>query len=186
LRLTQGRLRPAPLAPYFITTDMHTYVVDSTATTRKLKKCYVVDTGSVTRNLKKIWVIDSGNVARLVFESTSVFTMVAGSGTTGPGATFTGYSASIGFGSRTPTVDVNGNTVEGIFQSIRGATINYQVAVASNPGQSYFTTFAIAGQGTFNSSAATYGYSGGIASWAWPQGGSSFTNGNTYTISVSL
>lgn len=165
---------------------MHTYVVDSTATARKLKKCYVVDAGGITRNLKKIWVCDSSAVARLVFESTSVFTMVAGTGSTGPGLTLVGYSASIGFGSRTPSADVNGNTVEGILWIIRSATINYQVAVASNPGQAYFSTFAIAGQGTFNSSAATYSYSGGIAEWIWPAGSSSFTNGNTYTISVSL
>ena len=165
---------------------MHTYVADPTATTRKLKKCFVSDPATAIHNVKKIFVSDPGDIVRLVFESTSVFTMVAGTGSSGPGVTLVGYSASVGFGSRTPTVDVNGNTVEGIFQSVRGATMNYQVAVASNPGQSYFTTFAIAGQGTFNSSAATYGYSGGIASWQWPVGSSSFTAGNTYTISVSL
>lgn len=165
---------------------MHTYVADPADVTRKLKKCFVSDPTVVVHNVKKIFVSDLSSVVRLVFESTSVFTMVAGTGTTGPGATFTGYSASIGFGSVTPGVDVNGNSVRGIFQSIRGATINYQVAVASNPGQSYFTTFAIASQGTFNSSAATYSYSGGIAEWTWPMGSSSFTTGNTYTISVSL
>lgn len=164
---------------------MHTYIVDSGANAHKLKKCYVVDTGGVTRAVKKLWVCDSSAVARLVYESTSVFTMVAGTGSTGPGVTLVGYSASVGFGSRTPSADVNGNTVEGIYWIIRTAAIFYQLSVASNPGQSYFTTFAIAGQGTFNSSAATYGYTGGVATWEWPAGSSSFTNGNTYTISVS-
>lgn len=164
---------------------MHTYVADPADVTRKLKKCFVSDPTVMVHNVKKIFVSDPSAVVGLVFESTSVFTMVAGTGSTGPGVTLVGYSASVGFGSRTPSSDVNGNTVAGIFQAIRGATINYQVAIASNPGQSYFTTFAITGQGAFNSSAATYTYSSGIAEWAWPVGSSSFTTGNTYTISVS-
>jgi len=165
---------------------MHTYVADPTDVTRKLKKCFVSDPATAVHNVKKIFVSDPGDVARLVFESTSVFVMVAGAGSAGPGNELFGYSASLAFGSVTPSVDVNGNVVKAIYWSDRAASIVYQVAVASNPGQSYFTTFAIAGQGTFASSAATYSYSSGIAQWGWPAGSSSFTNGNTYTISVSL
>jgi hypothetical protein len=164
---------------------MHTYVVDSTTTTRKLKKCYAVDSTATTRYIKKIWVVDSGGISRLVFESQSVFTMLAGI-STATGITLEGFSIPNSFGSLSPSQDVNGNTVEGMFWSIRAALIIYQVAASSNPGQSYFSTFAIAGQGTFVSSAAMYGYSGGVATWQWPAGSSSFSNGNTYTITVSL
>jgi hypothetical protein len=167
---------------------MHTYVVDSTATARKLKKCYVVDAGGITRNLKKIWVCDSSAVARLVFESTSVFTMVAGTGSTGPGATFVGFASTstLSFGSISPSVDVNGNTVKEMMFAVRASTIQYQVAVAINPGQSYISTLAIAGQGILNSSAASYSYLSGVAQWSWFTGSNSFTNGNTYTVSVSF
>jgi len=164
---------------------MHTYVSDSTAATRKLKKCYVSDSGGATRYVKKIWVADSGGVSRLVFESLSVFTMHAGIGTS-TGITLEGYSVPLAFGSLTPAADVNGNAVQALFQSIRAGLIIYEVSISSNPGQSYFTTLAVAGQGTFLSSAASYSYSSGLAEWQWPVGGTSFTNGNTYTITVSL
>jgi hypothetical protein len=167
---------------------MHTFVVDSSDTTRKLKKCYVVDAGAVTRAIKKIWVIDSSAIARLVFESTTVFTMVAGTGTTGPGATFVGFASTstLSFGSITPSVDVNGNTVKEMMFAVRASTIQYQVAVATNPGQSYISTLAIAGQGILNAAAASYSYFSGVAEWSWFTGSNSFTNGNTYTVSVSF
>jgi hypothetical protein len=166
---------------------MHTYVVDSGSVTRKLKKCYVVDAGGTTRAIKKIWVCDSSAVSRLVFTSTSVFTMVAAAFTVGPGLTIVGYSVPDAFGSLSPHADVIGNTVSAIFSEARVSGISYQLAVASNVGQSYFTTFAVAGQGSLASAAATYSYSAatGLAIWGWSTA-ISFTAGNTYTISVSL
>jgi hypothetical protein len=166
---------------------MHTYVSDSTATTRKLKKCFVSDSGGTSRYVKKIWVSDSGGVSRLVFTSTSVFTMVAAAFTVGPGVTLVGYSVPDSFGSLSPHADVIGNTVSAIFWEARVSGISYQLAVASNVGQAYFTTFAVAGQGSLASAAATYSYSAatGLAIWGWSTA-ISFTAGNTYTISVSL
>jgi hypothetical protein len=168
---------------------MRTLVSDLTATTRKLKKCFVSDSGGTVRNVKKIFVSDPGGVTRLVFESTTVFTMVAGAGTTGPGISFVGFASTstLSFGSISPSVDVNGNTVKELLFAVRASTIQYQVAIATNPGSSYISTLAIAGQSILNSSAANYSYlSGGVAQWSWFTGSNSFTNGNTYTVSVSF
>ena len=166
---------------------MHTYVADPTDVTRKLKKCFVSDPSAAVHNVKKIYVSDPGSVVRLVFASTSVFTMVAASFTVGPGVTLVGYSVPDAFGSLNPHTDVIGNAVSAIFSEARASGISYQLSVASNPGQAYFTTFAIAGQGTLASAAATYSYSAatGLAIWGWSTA-ISFAAGNTYTITVSL
>lgn len=163
-----------------------TIVVDSGAVSRQVKRLIVVDSGGVSRQVKRCFVVDSGGVSRLIFASTSVFTMVAGQVSFGHGITTTGFSAGL-FGTLTPSTDLNGNTIQAMDnQSAGGGVFNVTIDAASNPGSTYFTSVTFTGTGgaTFLTSAASYGYSGGQATWSWSAGSAYLSNGSAYTVTI--
>lgn len=90
----------------------------------------------------------------------------------------TGTSSTSGFGayqlSRLSDDYVSGNYI--------GST--FSLATSTNPGQSLFTSITANGK-TFTSAAATYSYSGGIATWAWTTGPFGFVSGSTYPLTFA-
>ena len=162
---------------------MHTYVIDSTNTTRLVKRCFIIDSGNVSRQVKKIWVIDSTNTARLVYTSTKTFTMVAGQ-ETADGHLFIGYLAG-SYGSLSPTTDPEGNTISGIVFAASAGTLTLQINVATNPGSIYVQTLTIAPGQTYIGPAATYSYGSGVATWEWAST-ALYADGDTYTVTLGL
>jgi hypothetical protein len=92
----------------------------------------------------------------------------------------TGYSTQgTPFGSLTPSSSL----LVSIYD--QGASNSFvQIASASNPGQSFFSSVHANGA-AFISSAATYSYAGGIATWEWSGAGQfNFGNGNNYPLII--
>jgi hypothetical protein len=157
-----------------------TYVVDSTDTTRYVKKIFVVDSGSVARKIKRIWMIDSGSVARLVFTGADYLSMVAGT-TAGS----SGYLGGV-FGTLTPHVLGDGATVEEL-TAANAFAHNSIFEITGYPGSitsSYLLSLTV-GATTLLATAATFagGGSGGAASWTWSTG-FAINSGSTYAVVV--
>jgi hypothetical protein len=162
---------------------MHTFVVDSSSTTRLAKKVFVVDSSNTTRAVKKIWVIDSGGTPRLVFQSASVLTMVAGS--LGNDRGFFHGS----FGSITPTTLLSGQTVQELIVTTSGTiTLNIN-GFSSNPGSTFLTSLMVTGpfgtNFTLLGSAASFVFGGGASEWDWTTGAEPLVSGSTYTVTIT-
>jgi hypothetical protein len=160
---------------------MHTFVVDSSSTTRLAKKVFVVDASNTTRAVKKIWVIDSSNTARLVFQSASILTMVSGS--LGNDRGFLQGA----FGSLTPRTLLTGQTVTELIVTTAGSITFVVTGFASNPGSTFLTSINITGPSvniTLLGTATTFSFSGGQATWS---GGSTggLVGGDTYTVTIT-
>lgn len=86
-----------------------------------------------------------------------------------PRTQYYGYAASPAFGTLNSSTTVG--TVTG-FYSVIGLGGSWEtwltISVASDPTQSYFGTLA-GTPGTLQSAAATYTYTGGVATWIWSQ-----------------
>lgn len=83
-----------------------------------------------------------------------------------PSASNYGFSSGV-CGSIAPTTDANGNTITLLISNT--TLIQSQLFISgfsSNPGSSYFTTTMVNGISK-TSSAATYAYTSGTASWTW-------------------
>jgi hypothetical protein len=67
-----------------------------------------------------------------------------------------------------------------------GVYVNSQfsMTLAADPGQAVFTTITANGV-TLNSSAATYSYVGGVATWVWTTGPFAFGSGVTYAVTFT-
>ena len=138
----------------------------------------------MVRRVKKIWVSDSGTVSRLVYVSAATFTMVAGRIVAGP-VTTTGYSIPSSIGTFTPTVDPEGNAINFLTWNTSTSDIVLGISIASNPGINYFDTMTITNGGsTYSAAAASYGYSGGVAEWAWSSPSFGFIDGSTYLVTI--
>ena len=160
---------------------MHTFVVDSSSTTRLAKKVFVVDSSSTTRAVKKIWVIDSGGTPRLVFQSASVLTMVAGSSGNDRGFL---HGA---FGSISPTTLLTGQTVTELITTVSG-TVTFAANFTSNPGSTFLTSIHVAGPSsnfTVLGSAASFAFGAGTGTWSFPSGGVAQISGDTYTVTIT-
>jgi hypothetical protein len=60
----------------------------------------------------------------------------------------------------------------------------FSLAMANDPGQALFTSITV-NSVTRNSSAATYSYSGGVATWAWTAGAFGLGSGITYPVTFT-
>jgi hypothetical protein len=159
-----------------------TYIVDSTSTTRKVKKLFVVDSGSVTRRIKKGWIIDSSSVARLIFTSADFLTLVTAGA---PVAGSNGYIQS-SFGSLTPTTLGDGSTVTELAASVT-TPFPLNLTIRGYPGtitSAYLTSLTL-NAATFLATSATFsgGSPGGSAVWNWASG---FHFSTSETVAVVL
>jgi len=87
---------------------------------------------------------------------------------------FFGYSASLSFGSYSPTGLTGGNTVTAVYDEIVfptcGGGAGSSLAVSgfsSNPGSTWLTSITCNGVTNNESSKTFFSYSSGVASWFW-------------------
>lgn len=121
----------------------------------------------------------------------TIFTGTMVPGTSGQGkppntTQTTGYQYGV-IGSLSPTSDFNHHTISAIYS--QAATFNgtttfrtYVTINAANLGQAYFAALTVGGT-SLPTSAAQYGSSGGVSSWAW-SGALSIVAGNTYSVKL--
>lgn len=105
----------------------------------------------------------------LSVQNTALFTgtMTAASGFGGS----IGYSASAPYGSLSPAIDTNGNTVAAVFQTLAGqGSTTLQIASATSLGQGYFTNCVIGSTTLQSANAASYNYTSGLSIWSWTHG----------------
>jgi hypothetical protein len=95
---------------------------------------------------------------------------------------FVGYS-SPGYGTLTPHIDQNGNTIVILSYAQQTRQLFLIMDVAANPGQNYFTTLTV-GADSYASASAIYSYSGGQATWLWSSA-SPITNTDTYAVQLA-
>jgi hypothetical protein len=142
-----------------------TIVVDSSNTSRLVKRLFVVDSGNVSRQVKRMFVVDSGNVSRLVYTGQDDLSLTAGTS-----AGTSGYAVS-GFGSLTPTVLGDGMTVADLYSSNTAPfPLTFVITgFSSNPGSGYVTSVLI-NSTTLLGSSASYSYYGGQVTYTWSSG----------------
>jgi hypothetical protein len=100
-------------------------------------------------------------------------------------STQTGFGS--GFGTLTPSTDVNGHVVATAAYSTTPNFV-YQVNSAASLTSGYFTKLIISGPGLaqtiLNASGATFGFSAGVNTWTWTSGLPVLVAGTTYTLTV--
>jgi hypothetical protein len=101
--------------------------------------------------------------------------LTCGGGGLGKIQTLSGYSISLSFGSYSPTGLTGGRTVADVYDDI-GALCDAATFSAltvsgfsSNPGSGWLSSITCNGVTNDESSARSYGYSGGAAGWVWGQ-----------------
>lgn len=75
-------------------------------------------------------------------------------------------------------------SVGDIFNAGTYSSSVFSLTVASDPGKALFTSITVNGV-TLNSSAATYSYAGGVATWAWTSGAFGIGSGVTYPVTFT-
>jgi hypothetical protein len=99
-----------------------------------------------------------------------------------------GYNATGAHGSATNTTLPGGYTINGLDDSDASGQLGSSFGItgfSSNPGQNYIAS-VVANGVTRDSSAATYSYSSGLATWSWPGDQFGFAAGNTYDCTLNF
>ena len=102
----------------------------------------------------------------------------------GSGGSDVGYISG-SFGTLTPSVDVNGNTIYELYSS--SGDIVLVIQSGTTLGSTYFNDLTLNGV-SLAASAATFGSGGGLYTWTWSgalAASLAFTAGNTYTALIS-
>jgi hypothetical protein len=160
-----------------------TFIVDSTNTSRLVKRLFVIDSTNTARQVKRVFYVDSTNTSRLVYTAAVTMTMVAGQSTVG-GDIVVGYQAG-SYGTLSPTQDPAHNTVTAIsWGGPSGAVLQLSISAAAELPFPYVYSLAINGGTPLLGSNATFSYTAPNSSWLWSYPG--FTYGDTYTCVLTL
>ena len=92
-----------------------------------------------------------------------------------------GYGS--GFGSLTPSADINGNTITALYATSSSLVLTITGASVL-PASGYFTDLTLNGVSYAQSSAA-YTYSGLVATWTWTESAAVLASGDTYTTLIT-
>jgi len=143
---------------------MTTHVNDA-GTWRTLTNIYVNDAGT-WRNILETWVNDAGTW-RMVFQYAKLdTTLTLGVNSSDPLDIIRGYIFG-SLGSMASRTLADGTTIDQLVSSSGSGTTTLIISgFGSDPGTAYFTSLSVDGTG-HTSASASYGYSGGQATWTW-------------------
>jgi Protein of unknown function (DUF2612) len=90
-----------------------------------------------------------------------------------------------GFGTLTPSSDVNGNTIASLYHNSTGPTFVLAIDSATSLTSSYFTYLLLQEIGAqLKASTASFNFSAGVNTWTWSSGLPTLTSGDQYTVVV--
>lgn len=165
------------ISPSSATTDFSA-VVSASSTTNASAYCTISD-GVTSVNTSTISVPLTNTSPKSQNFSITTATW------TNTGGTHIGYNATGGYGSATNTTLPDGTVINALVDNSAGNTSFNISGFSANPGQSYFSSIVADGQ-TRTSSASTFAYSAGLATWTWPGSTIGFVTGTTYPCTINF
>lgn len=112
------------------------------------------------------------------FRTALLYNAVLAAGTSGSNVGFAS-----GYGSLTPAVDGNGNSV--VEASYNSGTLTLQISSTSTLTSVYFTTLTVGGISLAASAATFTSVGGGVYQWVWTASPITLTNGVNYSLLIT-